>query len=63
MSNYEPSLHLGPDNSLESLLHVLCGVAEYDELPVRHNEDKVNAELARQVAAAGGACQMLLATS
>jgi activating signal cointegrator complex subunit 3 len=54
---------LGPDNSLESLLHVLCGVAEYDELPVRHNEDKVNAELARQVAAAGGACQMLLATS
>ena len=46
--------NLGPDNNLEALLHVLCGVAEYDELPVRHNEDKVNAELARQVSAAGG---------
>ena len=46
--------NLGPDNTLEALLHVLCGVAEYDELPVRHNEDKVNAELARQVANAGG---------
>jgi activating signal cointegrator complex subunit 3 len=41
--------NLGPDNTLEALLHVLCGVAEYDELPVRHNEDKVNAELAQQV--------------
>ena len=45
---------LGPDNSLEQLLGVLCGVAEYDELPVRHNEDKVNAELARQIEDAGG---------
>ena len=45
---------LGPDTSLEQLLGILCGVAEYDELPVRHNEDKVNAELARQVEDAGG---------
>ena len=25
---------------------VLCSVAEYDELPVRHNEDKINASMA-----------------
>lgn len=25
-------------NSLQALLHVLSGAAEYDELPVRHNE-------------------------
>lgn len=31
------------------VLHVLCGVAEYDELPVRHNEDKLNATLAGEV--------------
>ena len=46
--------NLGPENSVEELLGTLCGVAEYDELPVRHNEDKVNAELARRVEAAGG---------
>ena len=46
--------NLGPENSVEELLRTLCGVAEYDELPVRHNEDKVNAELARRVEAAGG---------
>lgn len=31
------------------VLHVLCGVAEYDELPVRHNEDKINTTLAGEV--------------
>jgi hypothetical protein len=31
------------------VLHVLCGVAEYDELPVRHNEDKINTTLAGDV--------------
>lgn len=41
-------------SSLESLLETLCGVAEYDELPVRHNEDKLNTELAQIVADAGG---------
>lgn len=25
-------------NDLQALLHVLSGAAEYDELPVRHNE-------------------------
>ncbi len=28
---------------------VLCSVHEYDELPVRHNEDALNAALAREV--------------
>jgi len=31
------------------LLQVLCNTAEYEELPVRHNEDKVNADLATRV--------------
>jgi len=42
------------DSTLESLLQTLCGVAEYDELPVRHNEDKLNVDLAHVVADAGG---------
>jgi len=31
------------------LLHVLSGAAEFSELPVRHNEDGLNAELAGEV--------------
>ena len=31
------------------LLGVLCAVAEYDELPVRHNEDKLNMSLSAEV--------------
>ena len=31
------------------VLDVLCGVAEYDELPVRHNEDKLNMTLSGTV--------------
>ena len=31
------------------MLGVLCAAAEYDELPVRHNEDKLNLALARDV--------------
>ena len=27
----------------------MCGVAEYDELPVRHNEDKINTALSGEV--------------
>jgi len=34
------------DNSLPDLLRVLANASEYDELPVRHNEDKLNEELA-----------------
>lgn len=32
---------------LDLSLQVLCSVPEYDELPVRHNEDKLNAAMAR----------------
>ena len=31
------------------MLGVLCAACEYDELPVRHNEDKLNAALAQDV--------------
>jgi len=31
------------------VLDVLCGASEYDELPVRHNEDVLNTQLAREV--------------
>jgi len=43
------SSNLQADMDLEQLAGVLCAAAEYDELPVRHNEDKLNAELANQV--------------
>jgi len=35
--------------SLEDVLLVLCEAEEYDQLPVRHNEDQMNAELASNV--------------
>ena len=34
---------------LQALLPVLCAAAEDDELPVRHNEDKLNVVLSQQV--------------
>jgi len=34
---------------VEQLLEVLCSAAEFDELPVRHNEDKLNLQLAEEV--------------
>eukprot|EP00195_Chlamydomonas_chlamydogama_P008421 CAMPEP_0202910650 /NCGR_PEP_ID=MMETSP1392-20130828/52608_1 /ASSEMBLY_ACC=CAM_ASM_000868 /TAXON_ID=225041 /ORGANISM="Chlamydomonas chlamydogama, Strain SAG 11-48b" /LENGTH=252 /DNA_ID=CAMNT_0049600813 /DNA_START=52 /DNA_END=807 /DNA_ORIENTATION=+ len=40
---------LRADMSLPEVLQVLCSVPEYDELPVRHNEDKINASMARGV--------------
>ncbi len=33
----------------QALLPVLCAAAEYDELPVRHNEDRLNVILAQEV--------------
>ncbi|XP_063225665.1 activating signal cointegrator 1 complex subunit 3 [Bacillus rossius redtenbacheri] len=39
--------NLSPDLSLEQLLRVLSDVYEYDQLPVRHNEDILNGELAK----------------
>jgi len=32
---------LDEDNDLPTLLEILCDSSEYDEVPVRHNEDQV----------------------
>ncbi|CAA0836045.1 U5 small nuclear ribonucleoprotein helicase [Striga hermonthica] len=37
------------NTSLEVFLHVLSGASEYDELPVRHNEENYNADLSSKV--------------
>ena len=41
-------------NSRRDALEILAGAAEFDELPVRHNEDLLNADLAAKVVKAGG---------
>ena len=41
---------LGPDADAARILAVLCDAAEYDELPVRHSEDELNARLAERLA-------------
>ncbi|XP_022736597.1 DExH-box ATP-dependent RNA helicase DExH14 isoform X2 [Durio zibethinus] len=41
--------NIGSDTSLEVFLHILSGASEYDELPVRHNEEKHNEELSKRV--------------
>lgn len=43
------SSNLKIDTSPETLLHVLSGAAEYDELPVLHNEENFNEGLAEHV--------------
>ena len=48
------SKRLKKSNTLEDVLTILCDVAEYDEIPVRHNEDKLNSDLAINVLKAGG---------
>lgn len=49
--SHETMLHLqktlGPDMDMEKVLHALCHVHEYSQLPVRHNEDILNGELAK----------------
>jgi len=40
---------ISESNDIKSLLEVLANTSEYDELPVRHNEDKLNEELNKQV--------------
>ena len=40
---------ISESNDIKSLLEVLSNTSEYDELPVRHNEDKLNEELSKQV--------------
>ncbi|KAG0229103.1 activating signal cointegrator 1 complex subunit [Actinomortierella wolfii] len=37
--------HLRRDSTFEDLMMIMCGAAEYDEFPVRHNEDGHNKEL------------------
>jgi activating signal cointegrator complex subunit 3 len=39
------SERLKPDATAQDLLEVLSNAKEYEELPVRHNEDRMNAEL------------------
>ena len=34
---------------MQEVLGALCGASEYDELPVRHNEDQLNLGLSSQV--------------
>lgn len=41
--------NIGPDTTLEVFLHILSGVSEYDELPVRHNEENYNEALSAKV--------------
>mmetsp|Transcript_18077 Transcript_18077/g.27114 ORF Transcript_18077/g.27114 Transcript_18077/m.27114 type:complete len:1635 (+) Transcript_18077:2-4906(+) len=40
---------LGPKCELNEILTILADASEYDELPVRHNEDKINEKLAEKV--------------
>ncbi|XP_047314247.1 DExH-box ATP-dependent RNA helicase DExH14-like [Impatiens glandulifera] len=41
--------NIGPDTSLEVFLHILSGASEYNELPVRHNEENYNEELSKKL--------------
>ncbi len=43
------STTLSPDMPPEAILRCMCNASEYDELPVRHNEEILNAELAKHV--------------
>ncbi|ENN76138.1 hypothetical protein YQE_07311, partial [Dendroctonus ponderosae] len=43
------SEQMEPDCSLEELLLLVCQVEEYRLFPVRHNEDNINKELAREL--------------
>lgn len=49
--SHETMLHLqktlGPEMDVEKVLNALCHVHEYSQLPVRHNEDILNGELAK----------------
>ena len=41
--------HAKSDAGFEDVLSWLCSAAEFDKLPVRHNEDLINAELAQSL--------------
>ncbi|XP_027737256.1 activating signal cointegrator 1 complex subunit 3 [Empidonax traillii] len=40
---------LKPESNIEELLLILTNAAEYTDLPVRHNEDQMNSELAKHL--------------
>ena len=52
VSLFANSMH--EKNSSKDLLEILTNAAEYDELPVRHNEDLLNTELANLITRKGG---------
>ncbi|AQL08745.1 DExH-box ATP-dependent RNA helicase DExH14 [Zea mays] len=41
--------NIGPNTTLEVFLHILSAASEFDELPVRHNEDNLNRILSGNV--------------
>ena len=41
--------HVKRDATFEDVLSWICGATEFDELPVRHNEDLINAELSKNL--------------
>ncbi|EPS26377.1 hypothetical protein PDE_01313 [Penicillium oxalicum 114-2] len=41
--------HANRDPSFQDVLSWMCSATEFDELPVRHNEDLINAELAQNL--------------
>ena len=41
--------HVKRDATFADVLSWICGATEFDELPVRHNEDLINAELAKNL--------------
>ncbi|KAL8706297.1 MAG: hypothetical protein Q9201_000616 [Fulgogasparrea decipioides] len=41
--------HAKRDAKFEDVLACMCGATEFDELPVRHNEDLINAELSNNL--------------
>ncbi|PYH72833.1 RNA helicase SLH1 [Aspergillus vadensis CBS 113365] len=41
--------HAKPNPTFHDVLSWMCSATEFDELPVRHNEDLINAELARNL--------------
>eukprot|EP01061_Rhynchopus_euleeides_P045577 TRINITY_DN8255_c1_g1_i1.p1 TRINITY_DN8255_c1_g1~~TRINITY_DN8255_c1_g1_i1.p1 ORF type:complete len:1912 (+),score=925.93 TRINITY_DN8255_c1_g1_i1:147-5882(+) len=41
--------YIQDETSLQDILKLLCNAQEFAELPVRHNEDKLNADLARSL--------------
>ena len=43
-----------PKASFEDVLSWMCRATEYDELPTRHNEDLINAELSKNLPFSGG---------